>query len=229
MSMLGRYRKKGGFLQLLNLIETCGPVKQEKFLKMIEEEDPRWAEAIRTKMLSIKKIFSWDDNAVAEIAARMNDLNLSIAVFGLDEQAKEKCFKMLGHSRKRKVDDLIAAKTPNQAEISTVLQGILTEVRQMIDLGYLYLEKIDPTLVVEPDIEEKLGANTLFTMNHGTPATATTINQTAAAAHDLKPGASTAEIENIKKKMAQIFAENKELKDKLHHAETKLAAIRKIA
>lgn len=229
MSMLGRYRKKGGFLQLLNLIETCGPQKQEKFLKMIEEEDSRWADAIKSKMISIKKMFSWDDNTVAEIAGRLNDLTLATVLHALDDTAKEKVYRMIGHSRKKKLEDVMGDKIPNQAEVSTVMMQILTEVRQMIDNGYIYLEKIDPNLVVEADIEEKLGANTLYTINHGTPVTNATAAQVAAQANDLRPGASVTEIENIKKKMAQLFAENKDLKDKLHQAENKLAQIRKIA
>ena len=40
MSMIDRYKKKGGFLQLLNLLETTGGEKREKFLKMIAEENP---------------------------------------------------------------------------------------------------------------------------------------------------------------------------------------------
>ena len=37
--MLTRYRRPGGFLNLLKLIETCGGAKQDKLLKTISDED----------------------------------------------------------------------------------------------------------------------------------------------------------------------------------------------
>ena len=66
MSMIDRYRKKGGFVQLLNLIETMGKDKQEKFLKMIGDESPNWSVEIRKRLLSIDKILSWNPSYLAE-------------------------------------------------------------------------------------------------------------------------------------------------------------------
>ena len=39
MSTLSRYQKSGGFIQLVQLIETCGKQKQDNFLSMIEKEE----------------------------------------------------------------------------------------------------------------------------------------------------------------------------------------------
>jgi flagellar motor switch protein FliG len=59
MSSISRYKKAGGFIQLVSLIETFGAPKREKFIEMIDAESPVWAKALRDKMLSIERIFSW--------------------------------------------------------------------------------------------------------------------------------------------------------------------------
>lgn len=60
MGMLDRYKKKGGFVQLLQLIETSPSKKQEQFLGLIAEESPAWEDTLRKKILTIDKVYSWD-------------------------------------------------------------------------------------------------------------------------------------------------------------------------
>ena len=67
MSMLSRYKRAGGFVQLLSLIETSGPSKREKFLEIIRGESSSWGEAIERHSLSIDRIFSWPDEVITEI------------------------------------------------------------------------------------------------------------------------------------------------------------------
>lgn len=216
MSMIDRYKKKGGFGQLLNLMETCGTQKQEKFLKMIEEEDVAWADAVKTKMLSVKVIFSWDDNTVAEIAGTLNDMTISIATFGMDAAIKEKILKTLNHSRRRKVEEDISSRKPEVAEISTAYVHILTHVRKMIQDGFLHLEKIDPLMVVNSEFEDKL-------LSGGFSGSVKATQVDVLSIHETK------DVDNLKKKVFELKGENDALRDKLNQAETKLAQIRKIA
>lgn len=216
MSMIDRYKKKGGFIQLLNLMETCGTQKQEKFLKMIEDEDAQWAEAVKAKMLSIKKIFSWDDNTVAEIVGTLNDMTVSLTLLGLEPEAKEKIVKTLNHSRKRKIEEDMAERKPTPAEISTAFVQVLTQVRKMIADGFLYLEKIDPVLVVNSEFEDQLLAG-----NFGSGVVkATSLDLSAVQG---------SKDEELKKKLFELKQENDTLREKLTQAENKLSQIRKIA
>src|SRR5687767_4705782 len=132
MSMLSRYQKSGGFVQLIQLIETCGKQKQDNFLGMIEKEDVRWAQAIKDKMLSMEKILAWDDNVVAEIAGRLQELTLATALHGLTPSQCERLLRTYSHSQKRNIEDLKNSKAPNPAEISSAYIKILQEVRNMI-------------------------------------------------------------------------------------------------
>jgi hypothetical protein len=100
----------------------------------------------------------------------------------------------------------------------------------MVEQGYLYLEKIDPTLVVDKNIEDKLNNSTLYELNADTKPGAQNVAQGAnAMVQELRTGASGAEIEAVKKKMQMLVTENNHLKERLQSAENKLAQIRKIA
>lgn len=217
MSMIDRYKKKGGFIQLLILMETCGTQKQEKFLKMIEDEDMSWAEAVKAKMLSMKRIFSWDDNTVAEIIGTLNDMTISLTILGVEPEVKEKITKTLNHSRKRKIEEDMAERKPTAAEISTAFVQVLTQVRKMVSDGFLYLEKIDSALVVNSEFEDQL-----LSGNFGSGAVKTT-QVDVLSVHETK------DMESLKKKVFELKSENDALRERLNQAETKLNQIRKIA
>ena len=65
MSMLARYRKQqNGFEQLLQLIESSNAKKQETFFRLIDQEDRSWGALLRTKLLTIERLFAWEDSTV---------------------------------------------------------------------------------------------------------------------------------------------------------------------
>ncbi len=224
MSMLGRYKKKGGFLQLLAVIEQSGLAKQEKFLKIIEEEDPRWAEALKSKMLTVKKIFSWDDQALAEIVGPMGDLALSITFHGLnDNKIEEKVFKLLSGTRKKNIEIFMKEKQPTPAEISSIYLQILTDVRGLIATGYVHLERIDPNLMIDDMIEETLSQTGSFKSFKEVDDKSSSPKE--APSKDVAKY--IAEIEMLKKRYNQVVAENKALLERLKQVENKLDVIRK--
>lgn len=85
MSVLTRYRKKGGFRQLILLIETSQPVKQAKLLEVVENEDPQWAELIRNKKLTAEIVFSWENQHVATILEFMKPKMCATLLKGISE------------------------------------------------------------------------------------------------------------------------------------------------
>ena len=156
MAMLDRYRKPGGFLQLLNLIETSGPQKQIKFLEIVKEEDPRWAEMMGEKLLSMQKICGWDNEALMEVVANLQILSLAVMLHGLDESNRDRFTTAMSNGQRRAVMEQFNASQPTPAEINTTFSRVITDVRKMISEGRLRMEKIDASLVVEEGIEEAL-------------------------------------------------------------------------
>ena len=242
MSMLDRYRKPGGFYQLLCLMETCAPAKKEKFLEIIRSESTTWAEAIKAKMLDISRIYSWKDETLAEIFGTLQDLTIAIALIAGDEKLKTRVYGYMTPSRKRKIEDLIGPKKPSPDEIATMHMKIIETVRKMAHDGYIRFDKVDPDLYFDEKIEESLNkaqttaATTLtssksefsieYENSEGAPSADA---QEASAPSGENSEARTAEIIALKKKMADMSKENAVLRHELSVAKNKLEQIKKIA
>jgi hypothetical protein len=230
--MIDRYRKSGGFLQLLNVIETCGITKQEKFLKIIEEEAPAWGEAIRKKMISIHRIFAWSPEALAEVISRLPSLTIAVAVHGLTPQQVEKLDKIMTLGQKRKVEEHNGTAKPTLNEISAAFIKIITDVREMVHHGILKLDKIDPELYVDEDIEDRLLGGSASTVNPVHEEAKA--KEPAELVFDLdrlraSSGSHPEEVEALKKKVKYLNTEMESLRREHRILQDKLAQIRKIA
>lgn len=219
MGMIDRYKKAGGFLQLLNLIETCGPQKQEKFLAIIKEEDVLWEATIRQKMLSMTKVMSWDSAVIAEITSRLQPLTLACALHGMTPEQNAVILNSLPFSQRRGIESQKESLTPSPAEISSAYMKILTDVREMATAGVLKFDKIDPDLYVESDIEEKISNQR-----------ATNAKKVSTVeSHEVSVAAVNGDAEELKKKIVHLNQENNALKRELKTLHDKLEQIRKIA
>lgn len=233
MSMLSRYKKSGGFKQLLNLIETCGAAKQEKFLTMIEAEDPRWAKALKQKMLSLEKIFNWNDMVLAEIAVRLQELTLATALHGLSPEQNQRLMKTFSHSQRRKIDDIFNTKKPSPGEISTMFMKIIEQVRGLISDGYIRVQEFDPEMVIESDIEDMLSKEAMTIIDSPEPGE-TALNFGALDTTDTTgelagKGDGPKDVEQMKLRLVSLANENKRLKVQLRTLQEKLEQIKRIA
>ncbi len=250
MGMLDRYRKPGGFFQLLSLIETCGPAKQEKFLEIIRAEDARWADAVKTKMLDISRIYSWPDETLAEIVGTLQDLTLAIALHAAPEALKTRINGMLTHGRRRKIDDLHGSNNPSSGELAATHLKIIETVRKMAHDGFIRFEKIDPSLHLDEKTEDALirppslvplcSASTTsisssdFKIEYepsggNTEAPSVDSNEKGSEKNSENPAAQTAELSTLRKKVTDLSKEVAVLRHELSIARTKLEQIKKIA
>jgi hypothetical protein len=247
MPMLDRYRRSGGFLQLLALLETCDHAKQERFLDIIRIEDARWAEAIQTKMLNIDKIYQWPDEPLAEIVGRLQDLTLAVAIIAAPPPIKAKIHQLCSHSRWRKLEEVIDTTKPTHQEISTTNMKVIETVRAMVKEGLLRFEKIEPSLIIEEKIEDKLSKATSTssqdshqfdakseTATNSSTATASVTNLNSDhSSNSGSPGATTeydrAELIALRKKHAENTKEIAFLRQENSTLRHRLEQIRKIA
>lgn len=156
MSMLDRYKKKGGLRQLLALMETCAPAKQEKFLQMIRAEDARWADVVQHKMLDVNRIYSWDDDTIAEIVGTLQDLTLATLAQAANPTTREKLLRSASHSRKNKLAVFFERAAPSPGEVASMQMKLIETVRKMSNDGYIRFEKVDPELKIDDELEEQL-------------------------------------------------------------------------
>jgi len=128
--MIDRYKKKGGFVQLLNLIETTGKEKAERFLKMIAEESPIWEAEIRRKSLSLDRLSTWNQTYLMEFVPRLSANVLGTALSPLPAEKQQIFLGALAFGERRKTEEFMKEAKPNAGEIAACQMKLLTEVRR---------------------------------------------------------------------------------------------------
>lgn len=248
MGMLDRYRKAGGFFQLLNLIETSPEAKQEKFLGLIKEESVAWEAEIRRRKLTFDRIATWQQSDLMEVCPRIPDKIIAVALFPLAPEKREGFIKSLSHAQKRVVEEFLSGTAPASGEVFSCQSKIVQEVRTMGQGGQLKFDKIDPELVIPEGIEEKL--NNSFGPLSGTKETTTVAmaNKTASAsagggggstgagaammngpAGAMPSGAVMEELVELRRRLQHVQARAEELEKENSTLKSKLDQIRKIA
>tara|TARA_B110001454_G_scaffold171291_1_gene162067 strand:+ start:97917 stop:98645 length:729 start_codon:yes stop_codon:yes gene_type:complete len=242
MGMLDRYKKKGGFIQLLNLLETSSKAKQEQFLTLISQENVNWEMELKKRVLTVDKIVEWPREPLSEIISRIQPLTLAVALRKFEVPKREEILAVLSQSDKRKILSLIDETNPNPAEIATCLSKIVMEVRGLIQQGIIKLEKFNPDMAVPENIEDLINqrGSTVISLVEQTPSSAassdnseTTLdfsgaNNRASSGSD-KLDTLKEENDFLKKKVNQLTQEATTLRIENSVLKNKLEQIKKIA
>lgn len=228
MGMLDRYRKSGGFFQLLQLIETSPEAKQEKFLALIREESPVWESELRKRKLTFDRVCGWSQPYLMEICPRIPEKILAVALFPIAEDKRQSFVKSLAPGQRRAVDEFLKGPAPAAGEIFSCQTKILQEVRAMSQTGALKLDKIDIEMSIPENIEELL--NSSFGPSSSTKTAGATkpvaspsapIPATSAAASD--------EIIELRRRVHQLQTACEQLEKDNKSMKDKLEQIKKIA
>ncbi len=244
--MVDRYKKSGGFVQLLQVLETCGPKKYEQFMNIITTEDPSWAEAIKEKMLNFDKILNWKPEVMLEVLANVNGLAFATAVKGLAPDAQTKFLASLSNQDKRKLETQLADMKPTPMEVSSCMMKVISETRGLLTSNTLKAAKIDSNLVIPENFEDKLSAkvqkgtcllesDVMFGdeipyavgPGGGLPNLAAVPNPSIASS--VGAGGAAAEAEKMQRKLVTLVREVQTLKQENSVLKDKLEKIKKIA
>lgn len=231
MGMLDRYKKKGGFQQLLQLLETSPSAKREQFLTLIAGESPIWGEALRMKILTIARVYSWDPQYLVEIFSRVPPLTLASALHGNPPEQVEKLLECLPPISKRRISDLMSETNPTAAERATSISKLLSEIRGFVYQGIIRLDKVDPDLQIPENIEELLNMGTLSAPKYESDAVKKDSKPVIVGEADSSSsgGATNSDVEFFKRKMNQLASEVNALKHENLVLKDKLLQIKKIA
>lgn len=150
MSMLNRFRKPGGFVQLLQLIESCDGEKQKNLIQLIASEDPGWASLVKAKQLSFQKVLSWPQPHLAMVLERLPYRTLLALVAGSQSEQKMVVKNTLSPSLwARLMKDI--EETPLETNEHKVAQlKLLSSIREMDQEGKIKLTAIDQRLELDP-------------------------------------------------------------------------------
>lgn len=228
MPMLDRYKKKGGFNQLLQLIETSGKTKQDQFLALIAQESPVWEDTLRKKWITLEKVLAWNPVYLSEIFSRIQILTLASAFHGFPEEKLNIILNAITSTDQRKFQMTLQEINPNPAEKATSQMKILSETRALIAKGVIKLDKLDPDLVIPENIEEKL-SEAGYQLTVSAPPSDVTTELRFDTKVDAKADTSKEEIDFLRKKVNQLVNENNLLKHELSVLRNKIEQIKKIA
>jgi flagellar motor switch protein FliG len=159
MSMLNRFRKPGGFQQLLLLLETCEPGKQQSLMKLLGSEDPGWAHLVKLKSLSFSRILSWPTEILMEITAPLPDRVLATIYFMAGDETrfgspplKEKWSQSMPSMKSREVQEMARTQSFSPAEQMAATIKLIQTVRELESKGQLRLASFDPALEIDKRI-----------------------------------------------------------------------------
>lgn len=146
MSMLMRYKKQGGFQQLLILFETSSPEARAELLKTIQNEDPGWAALLKTKMLTLEKVFSWN---AAFLVGVLNGVEAETLAAVLATQGTlniAKVLSVLSPLREKEVSTLLKERHFTVAESEAARVKLLVHIRDLDREGRIRIGDADPSL-----------------------------------------------------------------------------------
>ena len=222
MAMVDRYKKSGGFVQLIQVIETCNSKKREQFMNIINEESPIWAEALNQKSLSFDKIVNWKADVLLDVVASVNSLAMSAALKSLSNEVLAMFLEKLSHQERRKFETYLQEANPNPNEIASSVLKIVSETRLLLIQGTLKADKIDLNLVIPEEFESMLEKSEQ--RQAGTAAMEVTQSGFNAAASN-----SSADMDKLQKKVILLSKELQTLKQENIVMKDKLDKIKKIA
>ncbi len=233
MSVLDRYKKSGGFVQLLALLETCGKAKREKFLSMILEENPVWHDALKQRILSFEILLDWPTEWLSEVTSRSQPITLAACAKALNEEQIKNFFQGLSHSHFAKIREISENKSFTPVEISSSIEKLLGETRTQIQQGVVKLEKFAPDLTTPDDIEDLLAKKSMGMPSLPPPevfsekaVSKSTQNSTMPAGNQTN---NSDELAAIRRQNFQMQQELQQLRQENHVMKEKLERIRKIA
>lgn len=230
MSMIARYKRAGGFVQLLSLIETSSQAKREKFIEIIRAESEAWADAIVKHVISLERMFAWPDEVVVEVFKGLPIRNMACVLKGISGENRSRVMNFMSHSEKRKVEDEMGSINLNPEEFNGSVIKLLEITRKMITEGQIRLEKVDPELEIPEDIEEKLQKNS---PSPGAPKASAEDRRAEqvqeAVLKSQNAGINSPEVLQLQRLAQNLTKENKSLKEENRILKEKLEQIRKIA
>ena len=228
MGLLDRYRKKGGFIALVALLESSPPVKQEKFLTLIREESPSWETELRKKMLSLERIAKWPATTLMELFTRIPILPVATAIFPWPQKEREVFLTALGPRERRQIEHIFTERnTPAPAEVLTSQILVITDIRGLLNAGTVKLEQFAPELAIPANIEDQLllgGFSTAGAEDNDNPAVST-----GELAQNASSTVNVDELEVLRRKIARLNEELEHSRHENHVLKGKLEQIRKIA
>jgi len=227
MGTLDRYKKKGGFIQILSLIESSEPAKAEKFLSIIAEESQVWADAIKEKALTLDKIKTFSESVLYESLETLPATVLANAMVKSPD-LKDAILPCLSPITRKKIE--LAMKEnpdPRPGDILTCQLRLISACRTAIIEGRVKQTSIPKELQIPENIEMELAhatwAKALSDPNLEIAAQSNPVQTNTNSASE-----TSAELVELKRRLQKLLEENQHLKSQVIELQNKINQIKKV-
>lgn len=152
MGMLARYKKGGGIMELVKLIEESGEPKRTQLLNMIRGEDAEFAARVESRIFTYASFKQLPENIIAEIVANTPVKFMAIALTGEDAAFVTLCEKCLGkaYNEYKQEKENLAGTPPAAGQIEAARRKVLAEARKLEAGGRVKLMAPEPEPTAQP-------------------------------------------------------------------------------
>jgi len=246
MNMLDRYKKTGGFIQLLTLIESADPEKAQKILNLVAQESAVWAKAIEDKRLTLTRLAEFSNSVLDEAFKTVPASNIAVALTHAPDQIKQKILSVLDPVHRKKVEiSEINYPNPNDGEIYASQIKLFIALRTALAEHRTKMEAWPDNLRIPDNFEKELTKtywnkllNPVTPLSETEPEPKTTIEPNHKKPTDVtnsthlvlqnKIDKLTNENTEIKKLLNAAHDQNQQLKTQILRLQKKLDEIKKI-
>lgn len=175
MSTIDRYKKKGGFIQILSLIESSEPAKAQKFLDIISQESKVWAQAIIDKSLTVSKISHFEERALIEALGGLPATVMAVALKDEPKEVRDRILSSQSQTQQKKIENAESDNPePRPGDIISCKIRLVTSTRQAITEGRIKMSSLPLDLQISENVETELSsANWSNALNQVTEPKAT--------------------------------------------------------
>jgi hypothetical protein len=219
VSTLERYKKKGGFIQILTLIESSEPTKAAKFLSIIEQESQTWAHAIKEKALTLEKIKKLEKSVLYEAFDALPATVLANAMIKSPD-LKEAIIPCLSAIKQKKTEVAMTENPdPRPGDIIACQLRMISALRAAITEGRVKQSSLPKELQISENIENEL------TQADWSKALASEKIESSAQS-DVSPNSTkTTELQD---RLQKLLEENHQLKKQVSDLQNKINQIKQI-
>jgi hypothetical protein len=143
--MLARYKKGGGIVELVKLIEDSAEPKRTQLMTMIRNEDPEFAAKVDARLFSFEKIKSLPEDVLAEIIATTPVKFVAMAIWGETSEFVTLCERCLGknYNEYKSEKETLTATPPAPGQIEAARRKVIAEARKLESSGAIKLPYSD--------------------------------------------------------------------------------------
>lgn len=149
MSSIARFRRPGGLVQLILLLETSEKGKREELFEIVAKEDPGWAYYVQSKTLTVDRILGWPSPVLETIFIKLPLPFIAILSQMSDSDVQLKIENSINRTLIRDLIQIRTEKTFSAEHRFNVGVKLIQTVRELQSQGQLKFSTFDPGLEID--------------------------------------------------------------------------------